>query len=163
MTLGKTESSEPEKGRQQDDESRRAAGLLMSKLWSVVILRSGGGTQKRRWQCGGKIGVGFGQGHDACHIQVCGSRSRRKPGAVPVNGILPGVGNSAGLAKKGERCPQSRTAVPKRAQAEVAKNAVVGRMFPPARAGGRWRTIRRYRQDPPSGGDRPSDGRKPQG
>lgn len=38
-----------------------------------------------------------------------------------MNSILPGIGNSAGLAKKGERCPESETAMPKRAQAEVAE------------------------------------------
>jgi len=37
-----------------------------------------------------------------------------------VNSILPDIGNSVGLAKKGERCPENETAMPKRAQAEVA-------------------------------------------
>jgi len=43
-----------------------------------------------------------------------------KAEAVLVNSILPGIGNSAGLAKKGERCPERETAMLKRAQAEVA-------------------------------------------
>jgi len=79
------------------------------------------GLQKRQRQCGSEIGFGFGQGHELYRIQVFGSRSRCKAEAVLVNSILPDIGNSVGLAKKGERCPESETAMPKKAQAEVAE------------------------------------------
>lgn len=92
-----------------------------SRLWSVAGFRIGKGLQKRRRQWGRKIGFGFGQRHETYLIQVFGSRSRCKAEAVLVNSILPGIGNSVGLAKKGERCPESETAMPKRAQAEVAE------------------------------------------
>jgi hypothetical protein len=78
------------------------------------------GLQKRGRQWGRKIGFGFGQRHESYLIQVFGSRSCCKAEAVLVNSILPGIGNSVGLAKKGERCLKSETAVLKRAQAEVA-------------------------------------------
>lgn len=78
------------------------------------------GLQKKLRQWGREIGFGFGQGHELYRIQVFGSRNWRKPGAVLVNSILPDIGNSVGLAKKGERCPESETAMPKRAKAEVA-------------------------------------------
>jgi len=76
--------------------------------------------QKRQRQCGREIDLGFGQGHETDHIRVFGSRSWRKPETVLVNSILPGAGNSVGLAKKGERCPEIQTAVLKTAKVEVA-------------------------------------------
>jgi hypothetical protein len=65
------------------------------------------GLQKRRRQWGREIGFGFGQRHEPYLTQVFRSRSRCKAEAVLVNSILPGIGNSVGLAKKGERCLKS--------------------------------------------------------
>lgn len=90
-------------------------------MQSVVGLRTCRGLQERQRQCGREIGFGFGQRHEPYRIQVFGSRNRCKAGAVLVNSILPDIGNSVGLAKQGERCPESETAMPKKAQAEVAE------------------------------------------
>jgi len=58
-----------------------------TKLQSGLDLRIQTRMQKREWQCGLKIGPGFGQGHESVHIQLFGSRSRRKPDVVLENSV----------------------------------------------------------------------------